>query len=275
VIGQKLADNFGPQFVIDNRPGANGNIGTEIVVRSPPDGYTLLVATAGILTVNPQLQAKMPYDIQKDLAPVALGAATTNVLIVHPSLPVKTVRDFIRFAQSKPGQMTYASAGVGSASHIAMEVFKSEARIDVLHIPYKGALPGITDLMGGQVQVMLIGLPGALPPIRAGRLKALATTGLTRSTSAPELPTIAEVGVPNFEVVNWFAFLAPAATPKEIVTKLNQEINRALETREVREKLLASALDALGGPPERLAGYIKNETVKAARIVKATGAKAE
>ena len=275
VIGQKLGENLGTQFVIDNRPGANGNIGTEIVVRSPPDGYTLLVSTAGILTVNPQLQTKMPYDIARDLAPVVLACATTNVLIVHPTLPVKTVREFIRLAQSRPGQLTYGSAGVGSASHVAMEIFKNAARVDVLHVPYKGAIPGITDLIAGQVQVMLIGLPGALPQIKAGKVKALAVTSLKPTPSAPELPTIAESALPGFEVVNWFAMLAPAATPRELITKLNQEINRTFESADVREKLHFSALEPLGGPPERLASYIKSETAKAAAIIKATGAKAE
>lgn len=218
IIGQKLNETFGPQVIVDNRPGANGNIGTELVAKSPPDGYTLLLASAGILTVNPSLRSRLPFDVTRDLAPVTLATSITNVLVVHPALPVKSVKDFIRLAQSRPGQLSYASAGTGSASHLAMELFKSTARVDILHVPYKGATPGITDLMGGHVQVMLIGLPGALPPVKAGRLKALAVSSLRRSPAAPELPTIAESGLPGFEVINWLGVLAPAGTPRDIIT---------------------------------------------------------
>jgi len=274
-IGQKLTQALGFQVIVDNRPGADGNIGTEIAAKSPPDGYTLLLATAGILTVNPSLHSRLPFDVVRDLAPIALAASITNVLIVHPSLPVKSVKDFIRLAQSRPGQLSYASSGTGSASHLAMELLKSTAHIDVVHIPYKGAAPGITDLIGGQVQVMLIGLPGALPAIKAGRLKALAVSSLRRSPAAPELPTIAEAGLPGFEVINWLGVLAAAGTSSDIIAKLNQEIDKALRQADVKERLVNQGFEVMGGTPEQFAAYIKRETAKWAKVVTATGAKAD
>ncbi|MBI2293254.1 MAG: tripartite tricarboxylate transporter substrate binding protein [Betaproteobacteria bacterium] len=275
VIGQKLNETFGPQVIVDNRPGANGNIGTELVAKSPPDGYTLLLASAGILTVNPSLHSRLPFDVTRDLAPVTLATSITNVLVVHPALPVKSVQDFIRLAQSRPGQLSYASAGTGSASHLAMELLKSTARVDILHVPYKGATPGITDLMGGHVQVMLIGLPGALPPVSAGRLKALAVSSLRRSPAVPELPTIAESRLPGFEVINWLGVLAPAGTPRDIITKLNQEIVKGLQQPDTKAKLVSQGFETMGGTPEQFAAYMKSETAKWAKVVKATGAKAD
>jgi tripartite-type tricarboxylate transporter receptor subunit TctC len=274
-IGQKLNEAFGPQVIVDNRPGANGNIGTELVAKSPPDGYTLLLATAGILTVNPSLHSRLPFNVTRDLAPVTLATSITNVLVVHPALPVKSVQDFIRLARSRPGQLSYASAGMGSASHLAMELFKSTARVDILHVPYKGAIPGITDLMGGHVQVMLIGLPGALPPINAGRLRALAVSSLRRSPAAPELPTITESGMPGFEVINWLGVLAPAGTPRDIIAKLHQEIVKGLQQPDTREKLVSQGFETIGGTPERFAAYLQSETAKWAKVVKASGAKAD
>jgi len=274
-IGQKLTQALGFQVIVDNRPGADGNIGTELAAKSPPDGYTLLLATAGILTVNPSLHSRLPFDVTRDLAPIALAASITNVLIVHPSLPVKSVKDFIRLAQSRPGQLSYASSGTGSASHLAMELLKSTAHIDVVHIPYKGAAPGITDLIGGQVQVMLIGLPGALPAIKAGRLKALAVSSLRRSPAAPELPTIAEAGLPGFEVINWLGVLAAAGTSSDIIAKLNQEIDKALRQADVKERLVNQGFEVMGGTPEQFSAYIKRETAKWAKVVTATGAKAD
>src|SRR5258708_9034978 len=235
-IGQKLTQALGFQVIVDNRPGADGNIGTELASKSPPDGYPLLLATAGILTVNPSLHSRLPFDVTRDLAPIALAASITNVLIVHPSLPVKTVKDFIRLAQSRPGHLSYASSGTGSASHLAMELLKSTAQIDILHIPYKGAAPGITDLIGGHVQVMLIGLPAALPAIKAGRLKALAVSSLRRSPAAPDLPTMGESGLPGFEVINWPGVPAAAGIGTDIIAKLNLQIDKPLRPPAVNER---------------------------------------
>ena len=274
-IGQKLTAAFGPQVLVDNRPGADGNIGTEIVVRAPPDGYTLLLASAGILTVNPGLHSRQPFDVVKDLAPITLTAAITNVLVVHPALPVNSVKEFIRLAQLRPGQLSYASAGTGSASHLAMELFKSSARVDLLHVPYKGAAPAVIDLMGGHVQTMLIGMPAALPPVNAGKLKALAVSSLTPSPAAPALPTIAESGLPGFEVINWLGMLAPAATANEIIAKLNQAIVKALREADTHEKLASQGFTAMGGSPAQFAAYMRTETEKWAKVAKASAAKAD
>ena len=274
-IGQQLTAAIGQQVFVDNRPGANGNIGTEIVAKAPADGYTLLLATAGILAVNPSLHSRLPFDVAKDLAPITLLAANTNALIVHPALPAKSVKEFIALARARPGQLSYASSGTGAASHLAMELFKSTAGIDILHIPYKGAAPGIIDLIGGHVQAMLIGMPAALPPVKAGKLRALAVSSLRRSPVAPELPTIAESGLPGFEVVNWTGMLATGGTSAEIIAKLNQEIVRVLRQADTNEKLASQGFEALGGSPEQFAAYIKTETVKWAKVVAASGARAD
>lgn len=274
-LGQKLTESWGRQVVIDNRPGGAGNIGAELVAKSAPDGYTLLLATAGILTVNPHLFRKLPFDTLRDFAPVTLAAYNPNILVVHPSLPVKSVKELIQLARKRPGELSYGSAGVGSASHLATETFKSIAGIDIVHVPYKGAAPGVNDLIGGHVQMMLIGLPVALPHVRSGKLRALGVSTPKRSPLAPELPTISESGLPGFQKINWLGLLVPAATPKEIVARLNAEVVRILRLPDTRTRLLAQGFEPVGGTPEQLTEYMKTELAKAGEIVKKSGIKAD
>lgn len=271
-ISQKLSERMGQQVVVDNRAGASGNIAAEVAARAAPDGHTLFLSTAGVLTVNPTL-FKMPVDTVKDFAPITLAATITSILVVHPSLGVKTVKELIQLAKAKPGQLSYGSAGNGAASHLAMELFKSTAGIDMLHVPYKGAAPAITDLVGGQVQVMLIGVPVAMPQVRAGKLTALGIASLKRSPFAPELPTIADSGLPGFEVSNWLGVLAPAGTPREIVNRLNREIVDILRQPDVKERLFQQGFETVVSTPEQFAAYMRTELGKWAKVIKQAGIK--
>lgn len=274
-IGQKLTESWNQQILVDNRPGGAGNIGAELVARSAPDGYTLLLSTAGILTVNPHLFKKLPFDTARDFAPITLAAFNPNILVVHPSLPVKSVKELIQLAKKRPGELSYGSAGVGSASHLATETFKAMAGIDMAHIPYKGAAPGINDLIGGHVQVMLIGLPGALPHVRSGKLRALGVSTPRRFAAAPEFPTISESGLPGFEKINWLGLLAPAGTSKDVIAKLNAEVVRVLRLPDTKARLLAQGFEPVGGTPEQLADYMKAEFAKSGEIVKRAGIRAD
>ncbi len=274
-IGEKLSDSWNQQVVIDNRAGGAGNIGAEIVARSAPDGYTLLLATAGILTVNPHLFKKLPFDTVRDFAPITLAAFNPNILVVHPSLPVRSVKELIQLAKKRPRELSYGSAGIGSASHLATERFKSIAGIEMAHIPYKGAAPGVNDLIGGHVQVMLIGLPVALPHVRSGRLRALGVSTSQRSPLAPELPTISESGLPGFEKINWLALLAPTGTPAHIIAKLNGDVVKVLHLPDTKARLLAQGFEPMGGMPQQLADYINAELAKSGEIVKSSGIRAD
>ena len=229
-VGQKLAENVGQPVVIDNRPGANTNIGNEAVAKSPPDGYTLL-ATASTLTINPSLYANLPYDAVKSFAPLTLIATTPLVLVVHPSLPVKSVQELAALAKSKPGQLHYGSAGSGSVLHLAGEMFNTMARVKLVHVPYKGVTNAFSDLLGGQISLMFPGAPIALPQARAGKLRALATTGDKRAPAAPELPTVAEMGFPGYEVSVWYGLLAPAGTPAATINRLHSDSATAGDRR--------------------------------------------
>ena len=275
VIAQRLSERWGQQTVIDNRPGGGGNIGAELVVKAAPDGYTLILATQGILSVNPSLYRNLRFDPVRDFAPVSMAAAMANILIVHPSLEAKTVRELIQLAKAKPGQLLYASAGSGSASHLATEMFKSMAGVDIAHVPYKGAAPAVVDLLGGHVQVMLIGLPAGLPSARTGRLRALGVSSLQRSAAAPELPTLNESGFPGFEVVNWLGVLAPAGTPPAILDKLNAEVQAILRLPDTRERLLGQGFEPGGNTRAQFANYIKAELARWTKVVKDSGARAE
>ena len=271
----KLTESLGKSVVVDNRPGAGGNIGADLVAKSAPDGYTLLMGTVGTHAINPSLYAKMPYDHVKDFVPVVLVAGVPNVLVVNPSLAVNSVADLIKLAKSKPGSINFASSGNGTSIHLSGELFKTMAGVDMTHVPYKGSAPALTDLMGGQVQIMFDNLPSSLPHIKAGKLRAIAVTSLTRAPALPDVPTISESGLPGFEASSWFGILAPSGTPPAIVTRLNTEINKWLQTPEAKEQLLAQGAQAAGGTPEQFAAHIRSETDKWAKVVKASGAKVD
>jgi tripartite-type tricarboxylate transporter receptor subunit TctC len=272
---QKLTEAFGQSVVVDNRPGAAGNIGSDLVAKSAPDGYTLLMGTVGTHAINPSLYSKMPYDHVKDFVPVVLVAGVPNVLVVNPTLPVNSVADLIKLAKDKPGQINFASSGSGTSIHLSGELFKTMAGVDITHIPYKGSSPALTDLMGGQVQIMFDNLPSALPQIKAGKLRAIAVTSLKRAPVLPDVPTISESGLPGFEASSWFGVLAPAGTPAPIVARINAEVNKWLQSAEAREKLLSQGAEAAGGSPEQFANHIRAESEKWAKVVKASGAKVD
>jgi tripartite-type tricarboxylate transporter receptor subunit TctC len=274
-MAQKLSEALGQQVVVDNHPGAGGNIGSDIVAKAAPDGYTLLMGTVGTHAINVSLYAKMPYDAVKDFVPIVLVAGVPNVLVVNPALPVKTVADLIKLAKDKPGAINFASSGNGTSIHLSGELFKSLTGVQMTHVPYKGSAPALTDLIGGQVQIMFDNLPSALPHIKAGKLRAIAVTSTKRAPALPDLPTIAESGVPGFEASSWFGVLAPAGTPREVVLRINAEANKALQAGDMKEKLLGQGAEAVGNSPEFFADYIKSETVKWAKVVKDSGAKVD
>ena len=272
---QKLSESLGQSVVVDNRPGAAGNIGADIVAKSAPDGYTLLMGTVGTHAINPGLYAKMPYDHVKDFVPVVLVAGVPNVLAVNPAFPVNSVAELIALAKSKPGTINFASSGSGTSIHMSGELFKAMAGVDMTHVPYKGSSPALTDLMGGQVQIMFDNLPSALPLIKAGKLRAIAVTSLKRAAALPDVPTISESGLPGFEASSWFGVLAPAGTPAPVVAKINADVNKWLQSPEARDQLLVQGANAAGGTPEQFAAHIRAETEKWAKVVKASGAKAD
>ncbi|MFO1282755.1 MAG: tripartite tricarboxylate transporter substrate binding protein [Burkholderiales bacterium] len=271
----KMTEAWKEQAVVDNRPGAGGNIGAELVARAPADGYTLLMGTVGTHAINASLYAKMPFDPIRDFAPVILVAAVPNVMVVHPSVPASTVTEFIAWAKANPGKVNFASSGSGTSIHLAGELFKTQTGLAMTHVPYKGSAPAIADLVGGQVQVMFDNLPSALPQIRAGRLRALAVTSAQRASALPEVPTVAESGLPGFEASSWFGLLSPAGTPREVVQKVNSEIARWLATPEAKEKLASQGAIAAGGTPEDFVAHIAAESAKWQKVVRESGAKVD
>ena len=273
LVGQKMQEAMKQNVIVDNRPGAGGVIGADIVAKSPPDGYTLVLSTPAEIAILPHLK-KIPYHAERDLAPVSLAALTPLVLIVHPSLPARNVREFVAIAKARPGRLTYASAGSGGVQHLAGELLKITMKIDLVHVPYKGAGPVMSDLIGGHVASFFSGMPPAMPQIKSGRLRALAVSTAKRSPAAPDVPTMAESGVPSFDISNWFAYFVPAGTPPAVIERLASEINRSLKLPEVRDRLAGVGAEAAGTTPEELAKFARAESEKFAKLIRLSGAKA-
>lgn len=270
LVAPKFQDSTGQPWVVENRPGAQGIIGCEYVARAAPDGYTLLMFT-GSHTVHPSIYKKLPYDLVRDFAPVTLASSTTNILVVHPSVPAKSLREFIAVAKSARGKLNYASAGTGSTTHMATELMKSMAGIEATHIPHKGSAPAVIDLVGGHVDFMFAPLPVILPHVKSGKARALAVSTAKRSAALPDIPTVAEAGLPGYEATNSVGVLAPAGTPKAIIAKLNAEIVRALELPEIRDRLVSMGAEPVGSSPEEFAEFLRVDIARWAKVVKDAG----
>jgi len=275
LFGAKMQETWGHPVIVDNRPGAGGNIGADYVAKSPADGYTLVMGTVGTHAINASLYSKMPYDPVRDFAPVILVAQTPNLLVVNPAVPAKTVQELIDYAKANPGKVFFGSPGVGTSIHVSGELFNTMAGVKTVHVPYKGRQFAIPDLLAGQIQMMFDNMPSALPLAKEGKLRALAVTTARRHPAAPDIPTMSESGLPGFEATSWFAVYAPAGTPAEVVAKLNAEFNRIMTLADVREKLAGIGLDVAGGSPEVLAAYTRSELAKWAKVVRESGAKAD
>lgn len=269
LLGQKLQEYTGQGFVIDARPGAGGSIGTEVAAKAPADGYTLIMGNNSTHGANPALYSKLGYDAVRDFAPITLVASTPYVLVVHPSLPVTTVKQLIALAKSRPGQINYASAGNGSTHHLSGELLKTMGGIDMVHIPYKGTTPAITALIGGEATMMFATATGIVPHVKSGKVKALAVTTAKRAPALPDTPTVAEAALPGFEIISWFGLLAPAGTPAPILQRLNTETVKALATPEVRTGLANQGLDVASSTPEVFADYVRSEIAKFTKLAKA------
>jgi len=275
VIAQQLGDNLGQQIVVDNRTGAGGTLGTEQAAHAAPDGYTIVMGGTGTLAISPGLGRKLGYDPLTDFAPVTLLATTPYVLVVHPSVPANSVRELIALAKSQPGKLIYASGGSGSAPHLIGEIFRAKAGVNVLHVPYKGSTPAKIDLMGARVQMFFTGIPSVSSELRAGTLRAIGVTSAKRAPALPELATIAESGVPGFDVSPWFGMLAPAHTPQSLVRRLNHETLKVLQTPSIRDRLVRDGVEPVGNTPQEFAVFIRSEMKKWAQAVKDSGAKVE
>ena len=275
VVAERLGKRLGQAAIVENKPGASEQIAITSVTRSAPDGYTLILSTLSGLAVNPGLYPKLPYDPQKDLTPIILAATVPSAVVVHPSVPAKNMSELAAYLKSKPGQVSYASAGAGTPSHLGMEYYKRANGFDPVHVPYKGGAPALQELMGGQVQLMMALVPEAMPLVKSGRLRALAVTTTKRLDTYPDVPTVAESGGKDFDMTFWYAFMAPAGTPAEIVTKLNQSIDAILAEKEVRAKLDELSLDVVGGAPARATALIKSDSARWKKVIDDAGIKVE
>jgi tripartite-type tricarboxylate transporter receptor subunit TctC len=276
MLGERMAQRLGQAVVVDNRPGASEQIAITAVAKSPADGHTLLLSTLSGLAVNPGLYGpRLPYDPQKDLLPVVLAATVPSVVVVHPSVPVKTMAELGTYLKAQRGKVNYASAGNGTPSHLGMEYYKRQNGVDPVHVPYKGGAPALQEMMGGQVQVMMALVPEAMPMVKGGRLRALAVTSPKRLPAHPEVPTVAEAGGRDFDMTFWYAFMAPAGTPVPVVAKLNQTINAALQDPEVRAKLAEMSLDVAGGPPSKVTELMRADGAKWKKVIDEAGIKVD
>ena len=274
LVAQKLTETWGQPFLVENRPGAGGNIGTDFVAKAAPDGYTLLSVGPGSLIINP-LIGKVPYDTTRDFAPVTLMARAPNALVAHPSLPARSVKDLIALARSQPGRVNYGSGGNGSTPHLAGALFAAMAGIELTHIPYKGTAPAMADLIGGQVQIAFLGIPTVLPHVKSGKLRALAVTGRSRSLELPGVSTVDEAGVPGYELSPWYGLLAPAGVPREIVARLAAEVTKSVRAAEIRDKLAVQGAEVAGGTPEEFTAVLQADTLTWSRVIKDTGIRGE
>ena len=272
ILGQKLSEQLGQQFVVENRAGAGTVIGNDLVAKSAPDGYTLLMGLS-TLAINPSMYAKLPYDALRDFAPISQSVSACNILILHPSVPAKTVTELIALARAKPGSLTFGSAGMGTNPHLSGELFKSLARIDMVHVPFKGSGQSIISQLAGEIAANFPSVPTAMPYIKAGRLRGIGVTTLKRVEVLPDVPSIAEAGLPGYEATQWFGLLAPAGTPRPIIDRLYQESSRAVRSAYMKERMTAEGLEVVGSTPEEFASYIRSETEKWTQVIKAAGIK--
>jgi len=268
IVAQKLSENLGQQIIVENRGGATGMIGAELTAKAPPDGYTIMMAHIAAFSIMPSLYPKMPYDAAKDFAPITLAAIGPNFLVVHPSLPARSVKELVALAKARPGQLHYASPGAGSVQHLSAELFKLQAKVDMLHIPYKGSGQSIVDLIAGQVHLNFDSVPPVLPHVRSGRLRALAVTSAKRFSILPDIPTVTEGGVPGFDMSTWWGLVAPAAVNKDIITRLQNETVKLLHQADVKEKIAFAGADTVGNTADQFGAFMRSETAKYARIVR-------
>jgi tripartite-type tricarboxylate transporter receptor subunit TctC len=273
-LGARMAEGLKQQVIVENRTGAGGVIGADIAAKAPPDGYTVLLATPAETAILPHMQ-KMPYDALRDFAPVSLATASPLILVVHPSLPVRSVKELIAFVRARPGQLSYGSAGTGGVHHLAAEQLKVAYKLDMVHVPYKGVGPVIPDLIGGHIPMTFSSMPPSMPHVRSGKLRALGVASDKRSPAAPEVPTMTEAGAPDFVATNWFAYFVPAGTPAAVISTLNAEINRTLKLEDVKGKLLPLGLETRGTTPDELGRFLREESQKFAKLIKAAGVKVE